>query len=139
MDVGLRRGGWLQMDDGADVAFVDSHAEGAGAAEDGGLVGEEPLLGGGLFLLGEAGVVEPHLVGWKYVPEKAGDGLGRGPSAAEYNEGTLLLGGKLQGRLFLDAGIHHGIVDVLAVRGAFHKVGGLAAKEDFCDTLEHWG
>ena len=127
------------MDDGADVAFVDSHAEGAGAAQHGGFMGKEPLLRGGLFLLGEARVVEPHLVGGKHLPEKAGGAFGLGPSAAEYNEGTLLLGGKLQGRLFLDAGIHHGVVDVLAVRGAFHEVGGLAAKEDFCDTLEHWG
>ena len=103
------------MNDGADVAFVNSHAKGTGTAENGGFVGKKPLLRGSFFFLGEASVIELYLIGRENLSEKSGGGFGLGSGTAKDNHRALFLGGQLEGHLFLDASVHHRIVNVLAV------------------------
>ena len=126
------------MNDGADVAFVDSHAKGTGTAENGGLVGKEPLLRGSFFFFGEASVIKLYLISRENLSEKSSGGFGLGSGATKDNHGALFLGGQPQSHFFFYAGIYYRIVDVLAVRGAFHQVRWLACKEDFCNTLQYW-
>ena len=103
------------MNDGADVAFVNSHAKGAGTAENGRLVGKKPLLCGSFFFLGEACVIKFHLISRENFSEQAGCSFGLGSGATKDNHGALFLGGQLESHFFLYSSIHHRIVNVLAV------------------------